>query len=152
MDTTEKYILMCKEATEIQKFIPHKHPERSPRLKKGSLIAFFPEGWQPNGSDQPEIYTIEELGWFDLSNQWAVYVDTEAERKIDKEWCWIPRQSDLQLIYTEKKPNGNALEAFCRWYNSQNEICQLTPEKLWLMFVMENVYDIFYVYDISWYE
>ena len=149
MDTSEKYIRMCKAAKEIQKQKPREHDECS------VYRSLEEEPYCPSG-----CYVESYGGGTYCSNCGKKIQDREIfeECDCDSEGAiWLPRQDQLQLLVDfqeyEKAACGWCAPCvrvvwFYDWINTELKKYDslwryhLYPiEQLWLMFVMKERYN-----------
>ena len=129
MDTSETYIKMCEKATEIR--ANHEYVE-------GDIVAYLRSknyqkfSWASEGKPQIELYVEGHI--FDIT-------------KI--EFCWLPRQDQLQEMVPTKiagtKPNLKMISEFTHFFDYWDTMgipaILTTWEQLWLAFVMKEKYN-----------
>jgi hypothetical protein len=116
MDTSEKYILMCQEAKEIQEL----H-----NWQVGDYYAYYVGQW----------YSSVFIGhaYYAMTNQEVQYSD----------WIWLPRQDQLQeiavKIFDEDISFIHVIMQlhFTNWHDCHPWDLDWSMEQAWLEFVME---------------
>lgn len=139
----ETYILMCKEAKEIQE---------QWKATPGDLIS---NGWNNvevlakltdrtmlgDGTETKTFWTHDDL-WYVAKGRIL------SESKI----IWLPRQEDIQRIYMKEKQEapGDVLNQFYQFYLDKERKKEVLPcilefnsviSMYWFVFVMETVYN-----------
>jgi len=135
MDASEKYFKMCQEAKEIQK-IYQDILNCGNNWTINSMLA----GWVVTDPETGIVLTLHngEFCISDIVDEW-------------KEWVWLPRVDQLFNIafnrLRKESPHTyfpKVLTLFCSLWQEYAEVLsedERSLEKLWLMFVMDYVYN-----------
>lgn len=123
---TEQYILMCREAKELQ------------------------EDWKPKDGDS--IWHNLKVGFVKFVKKHLHFIigDDIVRPMVKEEAIWLPSQEDLQEIHYNSflgQHISTTEKSFHRWfwqeYNNKEKSCleQYDWNEIWLCFVMNKVYD-----------
>ena len=142
MDFSNKYIIMCKNAKEIQEEWKKKEGDWVFYKNTIHLIHFQP------------LYGSLMLFYNELIENWGICDETihKYQQPVNQsEIIWLPTQDQLQKLFFKHLSPITILKNFCKWCEKYNDYTKKfnSMEQLWLAFIMWEKFNKFWYYAIS---